>query len=97
MPLPSYRTELLDRLRERDDKGKRTQADEMVYRTLSQSAAPSTLTSLNHELLSRVEGGPSQSCPWLREATATVVGESASGTKLRVPPSSASMLPVSMS
>lgn len=40
------------------DAAKMTHLYEMVYRTLSQNAAHSTLTSLNHELLSREEGGP---------------------------------------
>lgn len=37
---------------------KMTHLYEMIYRTLSQTAAHSTLTSLNHELLSKDEGGP---------------------------------------
>ncbi|WP_157649214.1 DUF5677 domain-containing protein [Burkholderia ubonensis] len=37
---------------------KMTHLYEMVYRTLSQNAAHSTLTSLNHELLSKAEGAP---------------------------------------
>lgn len=40
------------------DAAKMTHLYESLYRTLSQNAAHSTLTSLNHELLTRAEGGP---------------------------------------